>query len=324
MQTIATCRAADVVCYHYGPETSIFDKLTDVFARIHSPFAVLLPDDDIALPHALQRCLAFLQEHEDYAAAWGYVLEYAEHAAGYDIFRVRWFTPSIDEQTPFERVYHLVRRYQPFFWAVFRTKVLVESLKEARFVRRTVFQETTVMLSAAMQGKIARLPFVYSMRGTEATSYDRSRIEPLFAFIDDPSEFFGEYAHYRNRLASLARRYLGEDACKQLHDCTVEKFFDLVHGIALVREIDPGALNYAVQRALGAPYPPLPQCPSWPGWKEPSEGDIVHDSAVVAGRRYVWRKDVLEAEPRDEITITSDEIAQVERQIDSYELRLQS
>ena len=32
----------------------------------------------------------------------------------------------------------------------------------------------------------------------------------------------------------------------------------------------------------------------------------------------IWRHDVLAAEPRAEITITADEIAQVEKQIDHY------
>lgn len=311
------CHATASDYHHYGPDVAFYDKLIDSLNRVKSPFVVLLPDDDIPLPHALEECATFLSGHDDYAAAWGYVADYALHEGQLDIFRVHWFTPSIDDATAFERVYHLVRRYQPFFWAVFRAEALAQSLNEARDAGRVVFQELTMTLTAAMQGKIARLPVIYSLRGAEPSSYDRAKVEPLFGFIDDAASFIGEYAGYRDRMASFARRHLGDGAESQLCNCTIEQFLDLVHGIGLARELDPGPLNYTVQRALGAPLPQIPVQQDWPGWRDPSGGDAVHASAI-AGRRYIWRQDVLEAEPRSEIMISHDEIARVERQIENY------
>jgi glycosyltransferase domain-containing protein len=314
-----SCSRDDVEYRHYSLDVSFYEKLIDSLERVQSPFVVMFPDDDILLPHALEQCLAFLQEHDDHAVAWGYVLDYAVHANQFDIFRVRWSTPSIDEPSPFERIYHLVRRYQPFFWAVFRTEALIRSMVQARDARRVVFQELTMTLTAALQGKIARLPVVFSLRGTEPSSYDRAKVEPLFAFLDNAESFFRDYFHYRERLAAFARQHLGATAEDQLHDCSIAQFLDLVHGIGLVREIDPGPLNYIAQKALGAKHRPIPLAQAWAGWQEPSAKDAVHGSSV-AGRRYIWRESVLAAEPRDENRISANEIAVVEKQVERYVL----
>jgi glycosyltransferase domain-containing protein len=311
------CRVSSADYHRYEAEIPFYDKLLDVLNRVKSPFAVMLPDDDIPFPHALEQCVTLLRQNDGVVAAWGYVIDYALHGQQFDMFRVRWAAPSVNEQLPFERVYHLVRRYQPFFWSVFRTGVLTRSISEARRAGRIVFQELTMTLTAALQGKIARLPIIYSLRGPEASSYDRARVQPLFAFLEDASTFFREYTDYRNSLVRFVRSHLGAHAEEQLKQCTIAQFFDLVHGIGLVREIDPGVLNYTVQRALGAPHPLLPVQQHWSGWQEPGSGDAVHTSPI-AGRRYVWRKEILKAEPVLEILITQEEIELVERQVDNY------
>jgi hypothetical protein len=92
----------------------------------------MFPDDDIPLPHAIAECVTFLSKNKDYAAAWGYVVDFTAHGTDIDLFRVRWFAPSIDEQTSLERIYHLVRRYHPFFWAVYRKEVLSQSSRRKK------------------------------------------------------------------------------------------------------------------------------------------------------------------------------------------------
>jgi hypothetical protein len=48
-------------------------------------------------------------------------------------------------------------------------------------------------------------------------------------------------------------------------------------------------------------------------------GDEVHPSPR-GDRRYIWRREVLTAEPREEIAITPDEMARVEQELDGYRL----
>ncbi len=40
----------------------------------------------------------------------------------------------------------------------------------------------------------------------------------------------------------------------------------------------------------------------------------------LGDRRYIWRRTVLEAEPREEIIICAAEIARVEEQLEAYRL----
>jgi hypothetical protein len=79
---------------------------------------------------------------------------------------------------------------------------------------------------------------------------------------------------------------------------------------------DHGVLNFATQQLLNGqilnlpnPRPPLP-------WRDIQRKDIVHFGRGT--RRYIWRSDVLNAEPKNEIHITPDEIEQVEDQLETY------
>jgi hypothetical protein len=62
--------------------------------------------------------------------------------------------------------------------------------------------------------------------------------------------------------------------------------------------------------------PPIQPEPA-PGWQEPAEGDVVHRSPA-GNRRYIWRLQVLAAEPRDETAISGEDMARVERQLEYY------
>jgi hypothetical protein len=76
-------------------------------------------------------------------------------------------------------------------------------------------------------------------------------------------------------------------------------------------------LNYAIQRTLGDPLPPVPEPVAWTGWKDPGRGDQLRPSKQNR-RQYVWRANVLCAEPRDEISIDNAEIETAERQLDCF------
>jgi glycosyltransferase domain-containing protein len=309
--------AASVSAEHrpYPHEIEFFDKLIDAIETVTTPFTVMLPDDDLPMPEAVRAGTKALLETRDAAVAWGYVLDYFDGGREFDIFRVRWFSPGIDLPSPFARVYELVRRYGPFFWGIFRTNVLADGLREARAAKRNVFQELALVVSTAIYGKVIRLPMVYSLRGKELSLSHRHLVEPLFAVLDDAQAFFDEYVAYRDRLVALSRRVLGPDAEKDLVNCSIEQFFDLVHSIGLARELDGGPINYTVQRILGAPHPPIPIPQVTRMAALPT--DVVHASGVP-GRRYRWRRAVLDAEPRGEIDISAAEVERVERQLEHY------
>jgi hypothetical protein len=338
--------------------TGPYEKFLATIEAMATPFVVMVPDDDVTFPHAISAALAHLDKNPDYVAAHGYVLRFGMHRDDVDIHSVYGFTPTIGQAEPLQRLYHLIRRYQEFVWAVFRRQPLTQAMRAANGADGILFQEMSFAATAVLSGKIARLPVIYAMRGMEESMSALERINPLFWFLDDSKTFFRNYAAYRNELVRHirdeglapepvgARRGRRTDA---LWDAT-ESFFrrrcnrvpflrrairnlsstfpggsdlqqivDMIHATWLVHEFDPGVLNHAVRQRLGDPMPELGIAPAWPGWREPEPGDVIHPSRL-GQRRYIWRRNVLNAEPREEIAIDAQAIAQVESELEGYRL----
>src|SRR5262249_36119223 len=92
---------------------------------------------------------------------------------------------------------------------------------------------------------------------------------------------------------------------------------DLIHATYWGRECNTSVFNHATELLLGDALPPVHPGPDWPGRRPVGEGDVVH---VTRGgqRRYLWRRNVLEAEPRGDITIAPAEIQAAEKALEIF------
>ena len=79
---------------------------------------------------------------------------------------------------------------------------------------------------------------------------------------------------------------------------------------------DFSVLNRATQQLLNGEDLNLPNPYSPVSWRDIGPGDVVH--AEHGARRYIWRSNVLNAEPMEEILITPGEMVRVERQLEAY------
>ncbi len=70
-----------------------------------------------------------------------------------------------------------------------------------------VFQELTIMNAAAAQGKIARLPHIFSLRGMEESLSAVVQTHPMYAFLYDAERLFSSYLLYRNNLVAFLRTH---------------------------------------------------------------------------------------------------------------------
>jgi glycosyltransferase domain-containing protein len=296
----------------FQPEIHFYEKLERALSMVDTPFVVLLPDRKITLVHAIEAGLERLVESADLVAALGYVLGYSRHDRDIDINRVAFFTPSIAEDSPLHRHYHLMRRYQVSLWAVFRTRELAISAAQARRVAGSLFQEITFMNAIVLQGKIARLPIVFGLQGDEQSSTPLHASDPLYWFLNDARSFFKHYLAYRDALTD----FIVERAIPVPPGMDLTQLIDTIHGVWLSSNFHGGVLNHAAQLLLGDPIRPLDNPREPPSWREIAEKDVVHPAA---GRhRYIWRNSVLNAEPRHEIIISRDEMKRVEQQLDAY------
>ncbi len=294
----------------YAPDTRFFDKLADAVSRIETPFVQLVADRKITLPHAVDAALDFMHKRDDYVCAQGYVLGFSVHDDDIDINRVVFFTPSIEESDPLWRQYHLMRRYQSWQFSLFRLEPLRRAIAQANTITGVVFQEIMFMNAMAVQGKLARLPNIMTLQTVEE-SFSRLRdIDPFYWFLHDPRSFFRHYVRYRNSLA----RFVCSNGATRAALVEVHHILDAVHAVWLRYNFDSGVLNLATQQLLDAKGLDLPHPRPAPPRRRKQFWDVAH-SRPKRGR-YLWRRSVLEAEPREEIRISRDDIKRVEKQLD--------
>jgi glycosyltransferase domain-containing protein len=291
-------------------EVTLYDKLELVLSSVETPFVLVVSDRKITFPHAVDPLLAHLIAREDHVAALGYIIGFTAHEDTIDINRVIWFTPTIADDDPLQRHYHLMQRYQSWAFGVFRTAPLLRAMTQARRVEGAVFQETLQMNALALQGKMARLPIILSLQSEERSFHLPKRNNPFFWFLDDIGSFFRHYVTYRSALTHFIR----ELGISPPANSDLDQLVDMVHAVWLHRNFDNGVLNHAARLLLGDALPPLSGPDARVSWREPADDDMVRQGA----RRYVWRDEVLRAEPRDEIRISENEMERVMAQLDVY------
>ena len=329
----------DLARYQYfGSQIGQYAKLAQIARCVNTPYIVVMPDDDIAFPHAIESSLTFLHGHDDHVAAHGYSLRFGLERGDFDIYQVEHFIPTIGDESPMQRYYHLMHRYQPHLWAVFRTDVYAEAMGAAASVQNTVFQEFMFQIVSVIAGKVARLPTIYAMRGMEAAQIDYSDADPLQWLVKDTASFFCRYAEFRNAVINYLRhrttkpslwmKLCHADAGVSRHGIQsfvntpkmpFRQLIDMINAACLSRLIHSGTINYTALYGLGEHNDPVKFPGPWRGWAEPQPDDLIRQSRWD-DRRYIWRRAVLEAEPRYEISITAEEMTKVEAELDFYEL----
>jgi hypothetical protein len=96
------------------------------------------------------------------------------------------------------------------------------------------------------------------------------------------------------------------------HD--LNHLLDTIHSVWLKFNFDSGIMNFATQQLLDGKTLNLPPPQSPLPWQRIRRKDVVHYRRGKG--RYIWRTNVLNAEPRSEIHISSGEIKHVESQLD--------
>lgn len=330
---------ADPIEYRwFDPKTLPGMKVVEAARTVTTPYVAMMTDDDISFPHTIDACLDHLQHNPDAVVAQGYVLGFSAIERSIDIHTNQWFIGSIAGPDRLRRLYDLMRRYQPFYWAVFRTDAYVRAI-EAALTAKGIFAELSFTATLALLGDAARLPMVHTLRGEEESLVPPAEGHPFYWFLKDGRSFFAAYADYRDRLvdllhdleagrplprrgalvqpvlARLTRLFRRGARAKRDSDRHV---IDVIHATYFGREVNTGIINHAARLLLGESVGPLP-------FPKPAErdlaigpGDLMHSSFSIPERSYVWRADVFSAEPCSEIAITPEEIVRVEVALDMY------
>ena len=166
----------------------------------------MLPDDDILFPHAIEAALSHLKQDPTHVAAHGYSLRFGLEGGDFDIYRVEHFIPTIDDEDPMWRYAHLMQRYQPHIWAVFRTEVYAEAMAAAATMPGTLFQELMFQIVSILKGPVARLPVIYAMRGMEVSQVAYSEVDPFQWLVKDAESLSEAMAYFAKRSPIISVR----------------------------------------------------------------------------------------------------------------------
>ena len=251
-----------------------------------------------------------MHKRDDYVCAQGYVLGFSVHDDDIDINRVVFFTPSIEESDPLWRQYHLMRRYQSWQFSLFRLEPLRRAIAQANTITGVVFQEIMFMNAMAVQGKLARLPNIMTLQTVEELFQPPAGYRPVLLVSSRSPLVFPALCPLPEFACALRMQQWGNKGRpRQVHH-----ILDAVHAVWLRYNFDFGVLNLATQQLLDAKGLDLPHPRPAPPWRRKQFWDVAHSRRKRG--RYLWRRSVLEAEPREEIRISRDDIKRVEKQLD--------
>ncbi len=314
-----------MIAYHrFAPSVSLESKMATAAQSVATPYVAMITDDDIAFPHAIEACTEFLQQNPGYVAAQGYVLDCSIGESCIDIHGVRWSVPGVVEATPLKRLARLMQRYQPNFWAVFRSGAYHRALARSRAAKGAIFKELAFASTLAMLGHTARLPLVHTLRGDEESHTPPAEAHPFLWFLKDTRSFFSCYVGYRQLLLDLHGEWDVDDLADALplrDDAALSHAIDFIHASYWGREVDTGRINH-IADILADDASRLDHAIASFSIQSPRdrtirEGDRAAPPSTT-GRQCIWRASVLNAQPRSEIAIDDAEVARVSAALEDY------
>ena len=181
------------VRYPYDATLTLFlEKLVDAYSRVETPYVVLAPNDDFLLKRGMEKCVDFLEGHENHVAAAGdqrtFLVQPSRTSPElmplYGDFEATPHTnypgKSLEQETSTKRLGEYVRNhFNSFLWsAVHRTTPTLETwrtlskagLRDLRFVCHAYY------LMSVAKGRIGHVPILSGLLQTNPGNSEGNNI----------------------------------------------------------------------------------------------------------------------------------------------------
>jgi len=287
----------DIEHHIFDPDISIDHKLLRGAQLIDTPLVCICADDDFILSNSMEDCAQFLINHPEYSACQGYHARFEQREYDFYLLDFLWFTPSLESCNPLIRIHDLITRYQPICWSVIRTGVFLKMSKEYPDMKSLLFFELFWSSSAAVEGKVKRIPSLYCLRKLDPI---QPFGHPLFLFAESPEGFFEDYRIYRE--------WLEKALYKDQHSLTERRrILDLIHACLFHSETDRGTLRYIIQKAIEDPKVSILIPDTYASIKIPVPIFPIEESRTIQRGKinYHFAAKFLNPEPADEIKLQS-------------------
>jgi glycosyltransferase domain-containing protein len=235
----------------FPSETHPFDKFREGVHKVTTEFCALCADDDLVVLEGVARCLDALRHNPQASVAQGYSFSFLCRPDGaMDLGNILYFSSSVDDVNPLERLTELFAHYQAATYGNYRTPVLQRILDTLQPMRSILGRELLGSALAAVEGQMIRVPCFSHGRSMDASeSYEHWH--PLEWFAKDPEGLFAEYHRYRELIvqAVLGRPDNNADPA------TVRRVLDVIHLRYVVKHAPDGALAFiADQKTFDVPF----------------------------------------------------------------------
>jgi glycosyltransferase domain-containing protein len=167
-QAILELRGALDVVHVPMPGLGLAACLQRLANLLDTPYATILPDDDFVVPGSLDRCIQFLEQHADYAAAHGAGLTVtldSNALYGNVVFCAPYPQPAIEADRASERLRDHLGHYKVSLFAVHRAAAWRTMMRDVHLMEDVSFAaELLPCCWSVVLGKIKELEGLYLVR----------------------------------------------------------------------------------------------------------------------------------------------------------------
>jgi glycosyltransferase domain-containing protein len=214
--------------------------------KVSTPYCALCADDDVVVLDGLRRCLDALRGNPAAVAVQGFSFTFLPRRDGdLELNNIVYFSPSIDEGSPLQRLARLFERYQAPSYGAFRTAALQRIFDALQPMTKILPRELLWSALTVIEGHLIRLPdFSYGRSMGPSASYDHWH--PLEWFCKDPDSLFASYLRYRELMAdAVTQRPDNEQRLEDVHD-----ILDLIHLRYLAKHAPDSVLEFVTEQQM--------------------------------------------------------------------------
>lgn len=228
------------------PSLDPAEKWRQGINQVRTAFCALCADDDVVILETLQQCLDVLRNNPAAAAVQGHSFTFLPRPDGdIELNNVVYFTPTIDDPSPLERLKRLFQRYQAPSYSVFRTPTIQAAFNTLQPVTEILARELLWSALTVIEGQLIRLPnFSYGRSMGPSATYEHWH--PLEWLCKDPDGLYSAYLRYRKMLtAAVANRPGNAYQIEEIH-----RVLDLIHLRYLANHAPDSVLQFIIEQQM--------------------------------------------------------------------------
>ncbi len=216
--------------------------------KVATPYCALCADDDLVLLDGVQRCLDTLRGNPAAVAVQGFSFTFLPRPDGdVELNNIVYFSPSIDEGSPLQRLARLFEQYQAPSYGVFRTTALQRIFDTLQPMTEILPRELLWSALTVIEGHLIRLPdFSYGRSMGPSGAYEHWH--PLEWFCKDPDSLFANYLRYRELMAQAV--FQRPDNVQPAED--IRDIIDLIHLRYLAKHAPNSVLEFIAEQQMAA------------------------------------------------------------------------